>query len=1317
MFWLCCVVVCVFVVGCVGGGSGGSVVVAPPVGESVEGSVGGGSVVVEGVLVLTSASVGSLSVGWGDDFAAGAVGFRLSWREIPAGGGGSGWSSVDLSGGSRAYVLGGLTAATPYRVRLVALDGDGVEGVAAVGRFETSGPAPRDVSAVASGESVTVGWGAPAGWEPAGYRLWWRPAGGEVFAGEVTLGAGTGSFVIDGVASGDYRVRVAALAASGYVGDAATVAVTVGDGVLSASAVGVDSFVVHWAEGFAPSAGGFRLRWREIPVPDDEALEWSVVDVDAATRQYGLGGLVAATPYRVRLSALGGDGADTEVTLGRFETSGPPPQSLAATSVAHDAVTLAWEAPADWVPVGYWLAWRPAGGSEFVGGYGLAPGRRSQTVTGLADGEEYVFRLTALTATGHQSDPATVRHVTRPALGGGLSLDVSVAAYCVAWDGQVERDTGFGLSDNGVDYETVITDILSVPSVPLSWRITGGVAPYTVSFLDTARGGAAGTAAASCVAPGVDLFAPDLNRSGAAIQPGPKTFTITATDATGNTATRTVTIEIIEIAGEFLDPGYTYYDTWSDRYIEVPEGYRLGCCGAVEADYDTYVSFVEITGKDRRSEIYIDNDGNEAPPYLSPRIGDATGHIHGESLSDAQRAMWDQFLASMRPTPFPEGDARNRPPVPLADTGGAGGVVPAQFPPFEPPPPAPQCADKKSAAELIAAGRDRPELVDLAPEAEKPGTGWRPYGVLSSHVTASADVIHGLPCDTGVLAHPNLLVGRTITVCVSIKAGLGAKDDLLVEALAEAIDGAATATTPAVGGWNTALEAGLGYRPFEFDKAKPDCPRTVQVRSPDGTLRSVALSETNTDFVQVEDARTCYADSSTPASDDLTDTDVSAKQIRAGCWIDDDPDDGDAPGDPAALAHRLVWPWDKELPRVNRNRIEMLIAAGRDDASIRTSLERLARHELGHFLGLGDYARGCWRLETATLPPPGVGGGPILAVNAAVMSYGQLTDGTTVLNKPDYVPPDPMNPVTDLDPSGCFTRTITQRDLADLHAIYHPEAPTNLTVTRQATTPNIYNYYDTYWSLSWNDSAGSTPLAHNSHLLGVFRRPAIGPVTWELYGTVDPLNADGERTDEYTVADSAGVGYEWAIAGLTRGDHRPADGTPDPLGLRHTTWPIDGQNWTAGDPSNAATAPEPDVVTATGTYTLHAAHSGLKYYGASELGQWRFAYWYANNYVDITNGGSPRRITINAGDLVISRGQAFTTWDDSPFGPTGQWTTPLRIQHGNTTTYITACDTHFHHNDPTVVHYECLIRYAFSPDTDNIPNHITVTHTTTTNSR
>ena len=1236
------------------------------------------------------------------------------------GGGGVVWSSVDVSDGSRAHTLGGLTAATPYRLRLVALDANGVEGDVALGRFKTLGPAPRDLSAAVAGESVTVRWGAPEGWAPVGYRLWWRPVGSAVFTGDVTLGAGAGSHVIQGVATGDHRIRLVALADSGHHSDPATVAVTVGGGELSASAVTVDSFTLHWTDAFSPTAGGFRVRWRVIPVPEDGEPEWSVTDVDAATRQHALGGLDAATPYRVRLSVLNSDGTEGKVALGRFETLGPPPQNLTATGVAHDAVTLNWDAPESWVPVGYRLSWRPAGEAEFLGTYGLAPGRRSQTVTNLTGDRDYVFRLTALTTTGHQSNPTTVRHATPTAPAGDLTLDISVAAYCIARDGDIDRDSDFKLADNGIDYETVITDV-QVPSIPLSWRITGGTAPYTINFLDTTHTGATGTADASCTATGVDLYALDLHTTGDGIQPGPKTFTITATDTTGNTTTKTTTIEIIEHAssasqhGGTLQPGRTYYDPDLSPFLEIPEGTHIVCCGMVSDDSRTYQSFEEVTGEDRWSTIYIDSDGNEAPSYLSPRVTNNRGTIHGESLTDAQREMWDQFLENMRATPFPEGDTRNNPPVPLADTGGAsapnaGPVVPAQIPPFvSPPPPPERCAEKTGVADLVKESRDRHELIGLSDVPKKPWRGWRPYGVLSSHVTGTTDVVHGLPCDTGVLVHPNLLIGKEITVCISTEAELKAKDDLLVKALAAAIDGAATTTTPVgrdIGGWNTALEPGLGYKPFAFDTANPDCPEKVEVRSPDGKLHSVALSRRNTDFVQVEDARTCYADSSTPGTGDLIDTDTSPMLIRPGCWIGDDPGDGDVPGKSAALAHWLLSPWDETLPRVNGNRIEMLIAAGRDDVSIQETLERLARHELGHFLGLGDYARGCWRLETATLPPPGSGGTPTVDVDAAVMSYGRLEDGKTVLNKPDY---DPKKPVTVSDKSDCYTTTITQRDVEDLHAIYHPEAPTNLTLTRQSTRPNIHDYYDTYWSLAWNKPAGRTPLAYNSQRLGVFRRSLSGPGTWELFGTVTPLGADGKPTEKYSVSDTVGLSYEWAIAALTRGDHRPADGVTDPLGLRHTTWPIDGKDWTAGDPSNTATAPDPEVLESVGTYSLDTTPGHLAYYGASELGQWRFAYWYETGEVEVTNGGSPRIVTINAGDLVISFGQAFTTWDDSPFGPTGHWTTPLRVQHGDTTIDVTACDIHFHHNDPIVVHYECLIRNAFTPDTDNIPSNITVT--------
>ena len=94
-------------------------------------STGGGS---EDSLVLVSVGVSSLTLGWGEDLAEGASGFRLRWRVRPfeepeEGEGNEGeetWSVVDLPASARSYTITGLAAGGRYVVRVSVLDSSGV---------------------------------------------------------------------------------------------------------------------------------------------------------------------------------------------------------------------------------------------------------------------------------------------------------------------------------------------------------------------------------------------------------------------------------------------------------------------------------------------------------------------------------------------------------------------------------------------------------------------------------------------------------------------------------------------------------------------------------------------------------------------------------------------------------------------------------------------------------------------------------------------------------------------------------------------------------------------------------------------------------------------------------------------------------------------------------------------------------------------------------------------------------------------------------------------------------------------------------------
>lgn len=957
-----------------------------------------------------------------------------------------------------------------------------------------------------------------------------------------------GSLVIDGsagepgpavLAEGD-----ASSGASGEVPDqdsgdvpvgemVATGAAGVLEGVVTLASAATDALTVRWDASFAPDAAGFLLRWRLRPVPEDEELSWlGEVKLDGTVREHKITALTAGTPYRLRLIALDAVGNNTgKAAVADFETLAPPVRNFTGSAAAHDAVSLSWDAPAGWSPVGYVVQWRLRGpDNPFLGRLELPAGRRSQLVTGLSGGVEHVFRLTARTATGWQSRPAVIGVFTPAAPANNLTLEISAPHHCIASEG---RSAGYGWGGPEEDRYWVRE---GVASVAVQWRISGGTAPYVVRVAGSEARGISGTTDVTCALAGIDLNNlkdPDLN----VVESGPKTITIEATDAAGATTTRTHTVEIIETvgsAGGFYDgvtltPGRTYYD-WG-RYFETPEGHTIAAGGLILAETsrgpEQYVVFRHVVEGSRHTEAAIDlHTGERIGTWVTNKQAPLSWrNDYGATLTPQDLAVWDTFFAGVRNTPFPPGDPRNEPPAPLA-----------------PEVPGAASARQRATAGICLDPNDN--VVD-----RKAAHLWRPYGQLpNGH--------QGLRCSEIVTVHPRMLGGEPITVCVE-----GTIHDALFN-LPAGLFGESLAA--AIADWNGKL-AGLGYSPLKRDATSPACP--------------TGLTDSDVAYVRVFDGRNC--------------------QVMRTC-----------PHDVAGW--RLIRDISEELPRAYGNNLEVFRSAGADADAKRDALKRVFRHELGHFLGLADYGRGCWRLLDAA----GV-------VQPSLMSYGQLTDeqGNPV-NQPDG-PADP----TALDPPGCLSTTITSRDLDDSHAIYHPLAVTGLTL-RRAGGRSV---------LSWAAPAG-TPSDYNTTSLGIFQRAlwtrdgATGtPAGRGPWGLV-ARSVAGEDVRQYTFSGDV-AGWEYAVAGLTAGDHRRGS-DPDVLGLRHKTvtlpvpTPLGGsRTLTIGEPSNVVSAPPP-----IGMNTLGFDGFGEVHFGETGAGKWRFSIY-----------GSARTvsgISVGAGDILIATSPA-----------------------------------------------------------------------------
>jgi hypothetical protein len=447
---------------------------------------------------------------------------------------------------------------------------------------------------------------------------------------------------------------------------------------LSLVSAGTDSLTVGWPEGFAPGAARFVVRWRLDRVVEGVEPAWGSLEVAGGARSVKVRGLEVATRYRFELVALRADGAEGPSAVGVFETLAPPVRSVSASVVAPDAVQVRWDGPPGWWPVGYAVQWRPRGAGVFAGPWEAPAGRRELTVTGLAGGVDYEFRVTARTAGGWQGQPLAVAVATPDVPETTMRLQISAPHHCHGQEGS-NRGKGGGGPPEGRYWVRV-----DVPSVPVQWRVSGGQAPYTVRVAGVEVQAASGTTDVTCAKAGIDLNYlkdPDIK----VIEPGSKTISIEATDATGATVTRTHIIEVIEfhdnggtylVGGVTFEPGRTYYHYGS--FFETPEGERFAAEGYRLLDYvggrggTMWVVFRRVVEGDRHTIAAFDMRTLERAGMWV--IGSDSGMEElGGRLTVADIRAWDRFFAGRRHTPFPAGDPRNEPPVPLA--GSASGAV------------------------------------------------------------------------------------------------------------------------------------------------------------------------------------------------------------------------------------------------------------------------------------------------------------------------------------------------------------------------------------------------------------------------------------------------------------------------------------------------------------------------------------------------------------------------------------------------------------------------------------------------------------------
>ena len=290
--------------------------IAPVSAQGVPGGVGAAGEAAPSLLRLEVLSAQVLRVTWAPPVGWSPAGYRLWWRPRGA----DTFATAGVDAATFSHDISGLRAGESYIVRLAALSEDGAlsETARASATMPLAAPGALALQAL-SAQALRVTWAAPAGWTAAGYRLWWRPLGAEVFT-TADVDAATFSYEISGLnLGGSYIVRLAALNDDGAWSDLARRSVVmplVAPGALALQALSAQALRVTWAAPAGWTPAEYRLWWR----PRGSSVFLGSVDVAASVSTYDVSGLDAGSDYVVRVTALTSNGSGSSPATGRATT-------------------------------------------------------------------------------------------------------------------------------------------------------------------------------------------------------------------------------------------------------------------------------------------------------------------------------------------------------------------------------------------------------------------------------------------------------------------------------------------------------------------------------------------------------------------------------------------------------------------------------------------------------------------------------------------------------------------------------------------------------------------------------------------------------------------------------------------------------------------------------------------------------------------------------------------------------------------------------------------------------------------------------------